>query len=512
MTATETAPESAPAPETRRRIRRPDPLVWLSCAAALAVYLLHGFDGRLTRDLGVYSYGGQQVAEGVAPYVAIVNRAGPLGHLIPGIGVIVGRAFGADDVLSMRVLNMLLSIVTIGLIYVLGRDLFRSRLAGLATAAAMLCFQGFITYATYGPREKTAMVLFVVLALLAMLKQRWGTTGFFIALATLTWQPVFLAAIAGAAIAAWLGLPSGRFRALVRIAVGGAIPTVITVGFYAAIGELQVFLDDFLLINARYTKQVSLLDTPDYLWKLMHDAYGWSLWVFIVGSLAQLALTAVVLTRRTTRRTPRGAALAGTGVVFVVGVLWSLKAFNGWPDAFFLLPGAALGIGGVAVVLARWLPSKVALVAVLVWALAATGMAVDYSVSNRDDTLDGQRADVDAVMELLPADATMLSVESPEPLVLAHKRNISRYQLLGNGLIDYLDDTWPGGEMGYGRWVGEQAPTVIAVGSDQIPGWLSPTLENYRRVGRSVGWFWYVRRDVGPETLAALSDELHDRT
>jgi len=512
MTATATVPESAPAPETRRRFRRPDPLIWLSCAAALVVYLLHGFDGRLTRDLGVYSYGGQQVAEGVPPYVAIVNRAGPLGHLIPGIGVVVGRAIGADDVLAMRVLSMLLAIACIGLTYLLGRDLFRSRLAGIAAAAAMLCTQGFITYATYGPREKTAMVLFVLCGLLAMLKQRWGTTGFFIALATLTWQPVFLAAIAGAAVAAFLGLRTGRFRALVRLAVGGLIPTVITVGAYAAIGELQVFLDDFLLINAQYTKQVSLLDSPAYLWQLMDDAYGWSLWVFIVGSLAQLVLTGIVISRRERRRGPEGAALVGTGVMFVVGVLWSLKAFNGWPDAFFLLPGAALGIAGIAVVLARWLPSRAAVAVVLVWAVAATAMAVDYSVSSRDDTLDGQRADVEAAMKLLPADTTMLSVEAPEPLVLAHLRNISRYQLLGNGLLDYLDATWPGGSMGYGRWVAEQAPTVIAVGSDQVPTWLTPTLENYRRVGRSVGWLWYVRRDVGPETLDALADELHDRT
>ncbi len=392
-----------------------------------------------------------------------------MGHLIPGIGVIVGRAVGADDVLSMRVLNMLLTVAIIGLTYVFGRDLYRSRLAGLAAAATMLCFQGVITYATYGPREKTAMVLFVLCALLAMLKQRWGTTGFFIALATLTWQPVFLAAIAGAAVAALLGQPSGRFRALVRLGVGGLIPTAVTVGFYAAIGELQTFLDDFLLINARYTKQVSLLDTPDYLWQLMHDAYGWSLWAFIVGSLAQLVLTAVVISRRTTRRGPEGAAMVGTGVVFVVGVLWSLKAFNGWPDAFFLLPGAALGIGGLAWALARYLPSKVALAAVLVWVLAATAMSVDFSVSNRDDTLVGQRADVEAVMKLLPADTTMLAVESPEPLVLAHMRNISRYQLLGNGLLDYVDATYPGGSMGYGRWVAEQAPTVISVGSDQPP-------------------------------------------
>ena len=152
-----------------------------------------------------------------------------------------------------------------------------------------------------------------------------------------------------------LGLPVGPVPgAALRIAVGGAIPTVITVGFYAAIGELQVFLDDFLLINARYTRQISLLDTPDDLWKLMHDAYGWSLWVFIVGSLAQLALTAAVLTPGVRRRRTRAAcALAGHRRVFVVGVLWSLKAFNGWPDAFFLLPVAALGIGGLAVVAGR---------------------------------------------------------------------------------------------------------------------------------------------------------------
>ena len=53
-------------------------------------------------------------------------------------------------------------------------------------------------------------------------------------------------------------------------------------------------------------------------------------------------------------------------------------------------------------------------------------------------------------MGLLPADATMVSSRRPQPLVLAHKRNLSRYQLFGNGLIDYVDDTWPGGIAGYG--------------------------------------------------------------
>ncbi len=504
---------NTPVSNTRDRLRRVDPLIGLSCAVALVVYLLHGFDGFLTRDLGVYTYGGQQVAEGVLPYVAILNRAGPLAHLVPGIGAAVAGWVNVDDVLGMRVLFMLISVACIGLAYVLGRDMFRSRLAGLATAATLLCFEGFITYATYGPREKTTMVLFLVCALLAVVHQRWLTTGAFIALATLTWQPVFFAAIAGAVVALLLGLRTGRLLALVRLGVGGLIPTALTVGTYAALGHLQVFLDDFLLINARYTEQTTMLDDPETNWRLMVQGYGGSLWVFFVGLAALLVLALAALVRREGRREPANAALVGSGAVLVGGVLWSFRAFNGWPDAFFLLPVAALGIGGVAAALARWLPARAALAATLAWTVAATTLAVTYSISHRDDTLEGQRADVEAVLALLPADARILSVESPESLVLAHQRNLSRYQLFGNGIIDYVDDTYPGGSAGYGRWVAEQEPTVITFGGAVLPQWLTPTLEDaYRRVGRSTGWVWYVREDLGRPTLHALRAELHDRS
>ena len=294
-----------------RRFSRLDPLAFLASAVALAVYLPHGFEGGLSRDLGVYSYAGQQFAEGVPPYVGILNRAGPLAHAIPGLGAWVARQVGADDILGMRVIMMLISAACIGLIYLLGRDVFRSRSAGLATAAAMLCSQGFIHYATYGPREKTAMVLFTICALLAMLHRRWGWTGFFIALATLTWQPVFPAAIVGAAVALLLATPSGKIRALARLAVGGLVPTVLVVAAYAAIGELQVFLDDFLLINARYTQQVSLLFQPDRLWPLLWTAYGWSLVVFLVGSVALVVLTVrAALTPATSRESSASAALS----------------------------------------------------------------------------------------------------------------------------------------------------------------------------------------------------------
>ena len=65
---------------------RPDPLVLAVGLIALTVYSLHGVRGNLTRDVGLYAYAGQQVADGVPPYLGVLNRAGPLAHAIPAAG------------------------------------------------------------------------------------------------------------------------------------------------------------------------------------------------------------------------------------------------------------------------------------------------------------------------------------------------------------------------------------------------------------------------------------------
>ncbi|MGH3307408.1 MAG: hypothetical protein ACRDOX_06930, partial [Nocardioides sp.] len=50
-----------------------DPLGPLLGALGAVVFLLHGFGGILTRDLALYAYGGQQFAEGVPPFVSVLN-------------------------------------------------------------------------------------------------------------------------------------------------------------------------------------------------------------------------------------------------------------------------------------------------------------------------------------------------------------------------------------------------------------------------------------------------------
>jgi len=492
----------------RDRPRRLDPLAALCGLVALVVYLLQGFDGLLSRDLAVYSYGGQQVAEGVAPFVAILNRAGPLAHLVPGAGAWVGRLVGVDDVLAMRFTLMLVAVATIVVIYLLGRDLFRSRGAGVAAAAAMLCCEGFLRYATLGPREKTTMVCLLALGLLAMVHQRWGTAGAMVALSTLSWQPVAFPAIATLVVAALLGA-DGRARALVRIAVGGIVPTALIMLFYVVIGKLQVFLDAFFLINLRYTEQGGLLSNTGSLWSSIMDAYGWSLWVMALGTVAMLVI-GVREARRPSRRTPAGAALVALAVLVVVCVLWAFKAFNGWPDAFYVFPASVLGIGGLYALLARRVPARIALAVLATWVVVATALSAAAALADRSDELDDQRADVAAVMAILPPGARIASVEAPQPLVLAHQRNVSRFQLFGNGLEGYVQDTWPGGIDGYARWLVARKPTVIAVGTQSgMPSWLPPAMgRTYVDVGASNGWSWWVRTDVGTRVLDRLQSRL----
>ena len=378
---------------TRERLRHVDPLVWVCGVVALCVYVLQGFDGTLSRDLGVYSYGGQQVAEGVPPYVAILNRSGPLAHLVPGIGAGMARLLGVDDVLGMRVTLMLVSVVAVMVVYLLGRDLFRSRTAGLASAAALLCFEGFLQYATFGPRDTTTMVCFLALALLAMVHQRWGTAGAMIALSTLTWQPVAFPAIVAVAVAAVLGSRdggSGRLVALGRIAVGGLIPTALTVLAYTAIGQLQIFIDAFFLIHLRYTTADGLATNPGVAWASVTKGYGWSLWVMILGTLVILAM-ATHAAVRLTRTTSQGASLVGLGAFVVVSTLWSLREFDTWPDVFIVLPVAAIGIGGLVALLARQVPVRALTAVGVAWCLVASGMSVAAAIGNRSDGLDRQQ-------------------------------------------------------------------------------------------------------------------------
>jgi hypothetical protein len=141
-------------------------------------------------------------------------------------------------------------------------------------------------------------------------------------------------------------------------------------------------------------------------------------------------------------------------------------------------------------------------------ALAATAivLAVTYALQTRNHGLDDQREATEAVLATLPPGATITSIEAPQPLVLTRRTNPTRYQMFRSGLQDYMDDTWPGGLVGFQKDLVADGQDLIAVGETVSRRWRDSLQPEYVYVGSAPMWDWYARASLGADELAELRD------
>ena len=489
-----------------QRLRATDPLVPVVALVSLVVYVLHGFHGMLTRDLGIYSYAGQQVAEGVPPYLGVLNRAGPLAHVLPGVGALVARVGGLDDVITMRVLFMLMAVAAVCTAYLLGRDLFRSRGAGLVTASAVLAIHGFIQYASNGPREKTPMVLFVLGALWAVTHRRWFTAGVLTSLATLCLQTAFFSTVTAVVVGVLLLADGvgGRLRALARVGAGGLLPVAVLGTWFWLAGSLSATWDAFYVINRRYTVPNPLDATRELVWDDLQAAYGVTTWLLLTGTVLLPLVSLAALSRRARAAVPGLVELPAMAAGLLAGLAWIREEYDAWADLFPVLPFTALGMGAGFAVATHGLARRGRGVVAGALAVVAVVVALTYSVSTRNDSLHEQREATDAVLAVLPDGATITSIEAPQPLVLTERTNPTRYQMFRSGLQDYMEDTWPGGLDGFKRDLVADGPDLVAVGETVSQRWRASIQPDYVYVGSAPLWDWYARASLGEETIAEL--------
>lgn len=465
-----------------------DPL--LVAVLALAVYAVHGFNGPLDHDLGVFVYGGTQFAHGVPPYVGIFNSVGPLADAVPGLAIWLGGHLGVDPVLSARVLFLLLAATCCALVLVLAREVLGSRAAAWMSAGVFLTFEEFLTLAGSGPREKTTMVLFLLGALILLVRRRWFGAGVCTSLATLTWQPVLAPAVVVAAIL--IGAGPRRLRSATSFIGGGAIPLALTMAYFAAYGRLDRAVDGFVVVNLD-TTQPSLLGDFAYIRRVMWHGYHLSIFLVIAGLVALVVVAAA-------RRTLPLLALAGGGLT---ATAWTLYAVNGPPDLFVVLPFAALGMGAALAALAARLSPTSGLVLAVVVTVACVNLAVVEAAQRRNDDLAVERANVEDVLRAAPAGAGVWSIDAPQVLALAQRRNPTSYQLFNHNMVTYLDRELPGGLSAYLAGLVAARPTLLVTPRLGMPDWArEELLPDYRRVGRGPDWTWWITRTASPAQVA----------
>src|SRR3954449_12306062 len=123
--------------------RRPNSLAWGAGALALLVagllYTQFSIQGNLSRDEAIYTYGGQQLVDGVPIYQGIFDPKPPLPTFLTALGLGAGRVAGVDELHAARLEFFLFSLLTVGAIYLLGLRLWRSPVAALAGAVTFSC-------------------------------------------------------------------------------------------------------------------------------------------------------------------------------------------------------------------------------------------------------------------------------------------------------------------------------------------------------------------------------------
>jgi DolP-mannose mannosyltransferase len=485
---------------------------------AVLAYGLYGFDGVLLRDYSIYLYSGQMVAEGVPPYVSAFDHKGPLSSMIAGLGVVLSQPLGWDDVYTVRLIFFTTACLGVVAVYLLGASVFRSRVAGFLAALTLLGCYGFAQPAGSGPEPKTPLVLFEALSLLFATQKRWFWSGLFGSLALLVWQPMAVFAFVTFLLA--VTRPRGeRGSAVLRTLAGISLPLAAVLAYFYYHGALGDLLDGFVLFNFLYLVRGHFNLAYHVAGAAINIAlpYGTMLIPIIIGLGAILRLYV---------KRPYEYRFAPILLSLPAPVLWSLRDFQLADDFYVFLPYATIGFGAFLAAAIRRTDAPRVLTALmgailLTIALANTWGGISAAAAERllgtDIDLPTQREGALEIEERFGEDAKLISINSPQVLVLLHRENPNPYIWTTAGVDRLIEAKTEGGFEGWLEELEAYDPDAISFfgeGQSLLPSHhLSPEnvraldtwLDTRYRAEKIGPWWFFVKKELSSGEAGSFS-------
>jgi hypothetical protein len=462
---------------TRRR------LFWIVLVVSALAYAQTGFWNQPSvGDRANWDYFAQVISRGGVPYRDVVNIKSPLSAYIGAAAIVAARPFGLRDVYAIRVTYLLLAALTVAFTFLVTLDYLGSRRVALLASIMMLSFGAFARLNGGGVQQKTPMVLFGLITLLAILKDRPFAAGIFGMLSALSWQPGLLfVGVAGLAFSRYL--TSWRDMKVVKLLAGAAIPLAIQLGYFWAVGALN----DFYLWNIHFNATVygpgqarPLAGFLGRLAKMMAGTYHSERFYFYlaVPGIAIAARQTFTRARQAGARSfPETAPWHALIIAPVAYFIFCIIDIQGGADLIPLLPFVA-ALAAAALVFAveqaarlaqTWRPglnrlqSETAGISFLL-VLAFVFSLSELLIRERDfPTLADQDAGVKEIMSYLAPGDKIFVHGNVEILVLSGLTNASKYFLLDRGKDGYLDQVEEGG---FGGWLDRlkaERPKVVAL-------------------------------------------------
>lgn len=474
--------EKKPYPWLNRRL-----LFVIALAIASIVYTqYHLWDQPERKDRANWDYFSQVIARGGTPYLDVVNIKTPLSAYIGAGAILLARPFGLRDIFAIRMACSLMGILIVGFTFLVALDYFDCRRVALLSAIIMLSFHSFASSNSGGMQPKTPMILFGLVSLWAVIKDRPFLAGIFAMLSALAWQPGLL--FAGVA---WLAfsryLTSWRDLKAAKLIAGAALPLVVMLSHIWMTGAFREFYLWTVHFNYSYYAPGELKSSStffSFLMKTLNKPYARERIYFALAT-AGAAIFLLQEARAIWKERPEAGRASSLrhGIIIapLVYFAFCLISFQGVGDLFPLLPFVSI-FASVAIVFAinltplviskyaRGMPArfsksplKPALFA------AACALVLYFNVSSAFaykvgfPTLKDQDEDVREMLALMqPGDALFVHGQT-EILALSGLNNASRHIFLDRGKDLYLGQTEPGGFEGWLARLKEAGPKIVAI-------------------------------------------------
>lgn len=313
-------------------------------------------------DPTIYDYVAQSILRGQLPYRDVIDIKSPGSQYLSAAAIKVSGVFGLRDIFAIRVLYVAL----VGLLCVvtcLVADAYlSSRFAAAIAFLIPLLREPIAKLFIAGTQPKLPMMIFGLLSLLMIARNRPLSAGIFSMLSCLCWQPGLM--FTGTAVLIFSRyLTSWRDLKTIKVVVGAAIPLAIVLGYFysrGALGDLWAWTITYNYSVFGPEAGPSLAAALRHIWVMSRGVFQKEI-LFVLLSVAGFAvfLFERLRQKRGGRAALRSQELFKDAIVFPPAIYFAfmLVNFQGPADLIPLFPFIGMFAGWLVVRCLRWLES-----------------------------------------------------------------------------------------------------------------------------------------------------------
>lgn len=227
---------------------------WIEVALALTALVVVSAYGiaefPILKDMGFFSYIGQEIARGYTPYSTVYELKPPL--LFFSYALAMNAFDFLPQYMSIRVFMLVIIAVSVVLFYRVLLEATKERFVSALSALVYLSFNFALELALLGDSKAMAM-MFSFLATLLAFRKRHALSGVCAAVALLFWQPFGVFLLVPLTLLVLEGdLWPPKFGRFAAVAIGFAIPLAVLVLYFMYIGSLTDLANFSLLYPLKY--------------------------------------------------------------------------------------------------------------------------------------------------------------------------------------------------------------------------------------------------------------------